>query len=90
MTTNILAIKHNYQINADKTVTPKPYRPKSIGDAMKMIAGVFERNRWDVEAQSRYFKLKGIDAERIEGLTADEVRTLLAAMERSHLILFAD
>ncbi len=82
--------KQGYVKSADGALRPRPYRPSSIGDARKLINEVFERNRWDRDDQARYFKMKGIEATRLEDLTAEDIRTVISSMENSRMMNFQD
>lgn len=82
--------KHGYSQTTAGNVRPKPYRPKSIGDGRKLIFEVFERNRWDEDAQARYFAMKDIEARRLEDLTADDIRAVIGFMEKARMVLFCD
>ena len=72
-------------------IAPKPFRPKTLGEARKIIADTFERNRWDEDSQRRYFAMKGVDTTRtVADLTIEEARSIIAAMERSRMVIFFD
>lgn len=86
--TNTVLVKHGYQKLADGSVEPKPYRPKTIGDAREIVRQVFERNKWDDDDRRRYFKMKSIDAERLDDLSGDELRVVIGDMEKAKMVLF--
>lgn len=82
--------QHGYIKGGDGEMRPKPYRPKTIGDARRMIFGVFERNRWDRATQARYFRMKGMDATRIEDLMTGDIRRVIEFLEAAKMLLFVD
>jgi len=82
--------KHGYTQSDRHGLRSKQYRPKSIGDARRMIAETFERNQWNRNDQERYFRGKGIDAKYLEELTNDDIRAVLGYFEKARMIIFAD
>jgi hypothetical protein len=65
-------------------------RPKSIGAAKGLIARILQENEWNEDEQARYFALKGLKARTADELSPEEVRTVIAKMEASRMINFAD
>jgi hypothetical protein len=66
---------------------PTP-RPKTLGDARRLIKETFERNRWDERAQRYYMNNLGIRPQPTEELSLEDTRTILDRMGRSHMIIF--
>lgn len=62
-------------------------RPAPVSDAKRLIAKIFDENRWDADEQRRYLKLKGYNAE-LDRLTPEGVRAVIAAMEGSRMVIF--
>lgn len=83
-------INHGYQIGPSGQPELKPMRPRSIGDARKQISQVFDRLKWDADSQKRYFALKGVDANKVDDLTPEQVRSVLGFLEASSMILYRD
>ena len=65
-------------------------RPKSIGAAKGLIARILQEMPWDKDEQARYFKLHGMEARTPAELNENEVRQIIADMEASRIINFAD
>lgn len=87
----MLGVLNNYYAKSDKTgFYLKPVRPKTINDARRLIAECFERQGWDEDSQKNYFEMKGIEAERLADVSPDDIRKIVAAMEKSHMLIFAD
>lgn len=82
--------RHGYMRSDRIGTVPKPYRPKSIGDAREIIRGVFERNKWDRDMQADYLKLKQIDKDNLDDLSAEEIRKVISQMEKSRMLIFAN
>lgn len=82
--------RHGYMKTGDGDMRPKPYRPKSIGDARALITEVFERNKWDERDIRVYLEMKLGPQKAFESLTPDEVRIVLAAMEKSKMLIFRE
>ncbi len=80
---------HGYMLLDGKTV-PKPFRPKTLGDAKRAIAAAFEKNRWDERSRFKYLEIHGVTPKEVNALSLGECRTILAAMEKSRIVLFQD
>lgn len=65
------------------TADPKVARPQTIAQARELIKQTFREQDWDKHQQDVYCTMHGADLS-----TADGVRTIIAAMERSRMILF--
>ena len=82
-------LKHGYMAT-QSGVVPKPFRPKTLGDARQLITDALARQPWDEDAVARYFAMKGSAAKTVAELTGDDVRRILAEMERSRIVIFQD
>lgn len=88
MTSSAMA-KASYTIG-DRGIRPKDFRTATLGDARRLIGEIFDRNGWDERSRRVYFEMKGVTARRIEDLTIDEARKIVADMERSRMVIFTD
>lgn len=88
--TNVLVMAHGYMRSERDGILPKPYRPKSVGEAKRLIAATFERNRWDDDSCRRYIGMKIGEEKDLAETSPEETRTILAAMQRSRMVIFAD
>jgi hypothetical protein len=72
---------------------PKQYRPKTVGDARRLIIEVFSRQReegWDERDIRVYLEGKGVPKARVEDLSPEETRAVMDALERASMIIFND
>jgi hypothetical protein len=65
-------------------------RPRTISAAKGLIARILTENDWSASEQARYFELKGLKARTADELSPEEARTVIASMESSRMINFAD
>lgn len=80
-------------IGREGQVAPKPFRPKSIGDARALITQVFAKqgtDGWDETSIGSYLRIKGINASTVDELSPDDVRRVVKEMELSRMVLFRD
>lgn len=74
----------------DHGIQPKHYRPKTAGDARQLVEEIFNRNRWDERSRLKYMELKGIEPKPLEKCTIEDLRILVAAMDKAHMVIFFD
>lgn len=86
---NVL-LKHGYMLLPNGQTVPKPFRPKTLADAKRMIAAAFERNRWDENSRRKYLEMHGVTPKEANALSLAEARQIIAAMEKSRIVLFVD
>lgn len=75
-----------------KFITPDPKRPRPTtkGGAVLAIASVYEANDWDRDEQAKYHGSLGLDDKELHLFDVDELRTILADLEQSSMILFEE
>lgn len=75
-------------IKTSRGLRPKPYRPKTLGEARRLIDSILERNTWDERCRTRYLRSHDIEPKSISELTLDEARRILDDLERSRMVIF--
>ena len=69
---------------------PRPFRPETLGEARQLIQKTFDRQRWDERSQRFYLNNLGLQPRPVAELDLDACRLVLARMERSRMIIFAE
>src|SRR5204862_3291565 len=69
---------------------PRPFRPETLGEARQLIQKTFDRQRWDERSQRFYLNNLGLQPRPVAELDLDVCRLVLARMERSRMIIFAE
>jgi hypothetical protein len=67
---------------------PKIERPATLGEARRQIREIYDANGWDAGEQERFEKMLGLAAGPLEKRRAEDIRTILARMESSRMILY--
>ncbi|CAN5354067.1 hypothetical protein BH10ACI2_BH10ACI2_00160 [soil metagenome] len=83
-----ILVKHGYMVDTDGQTVPKPFRPKTVGDAKSIVNSIFDKNKWTERDRLKYLEMHGVEPKQVEALQPGEVRTIVAAMEQSHMVLF--
>lgn len=68
----------------------RPRRPRTLAEAKSLIEQTFDRNKWDGDDRKRYLAMKNVEPKEVKDLTLDETRTVIAALEKSHMLLITD
>ena len=75
-------------VHTSRGIEPKYDRPKTISDARRIIEETFHKNRWDERSQRVFMEMKGVTPKSLAACLPDEVRTLLNALDESHMVIF--
>jgi hypothetical protein len=72
-------------------VEAKHFRPKTRNEARRLVVEIFARqgpDGWDERSQATYMKMHGVEPRPVEELEVEELRILVDAMDKSHLVIF--
>ncbi|MGD9564476.1 MAG: hypothetical protein AB7Q37_18930 [Pyrinomonadaceae bacterium] len=66
---------------------PEP-RPKSLGEAKRLIKRIFDENEWSSSDVSRYQAMLGLKAEPIDQTDLGSAKVILSDLESARMVLF--
>lgn len=74
-------------------IEPKAFRPKSLGEAKRLIADTFDKqgpDGWDDHNRRKYLEMKGVEPKDVSELSVEECRIILVGMSKSQMIIFRE
>ena len=81
-------IRQGYYKGPNGELVRKPDRPKTLAQAKSAVRYVFEKNGRDERSRLKYLEMHGVEPRDLTQLSLEETRIVLAAMEKSRMILF--
>lgn len=82
--------KASYTIGS-RGIEAKHYRPGTRNEARHLVAEIFAKqgsDGWDERSQRYYMAKLGIEPKPVDELSVDELRIIIDAMDKSHMVIF--
>lgn len=65
-------------------------RPTTRREARDQIRQIYDENRWDAAEQARHAESLGLEEKLLSDRESEEYRIILAAFERSRMIIYSN
>lgn len=70
--------------------TDRPRRPKTKGDAVRIVQEVYQFNDWDDGEQAKHQRSLGLEDKQLTERTNQELKIILDRFEQARMVIFRD